>query len=384
MTLTWLELKRLAHSIVFWLILVVLVFSVMSQYKEATLPEKPVPGLGSYGTKNVTDLEFIYPQMLADLVQSIDSNHFVAYPFGFHRTINLTPEKLTLLKELIHQSTSVAFNDLLEQLVQNKPTNLSVPTEESFRLFQTKVTRVVGRGSIYADDSFFSRAPMSYDDAVTEYNQMVEEGYSLSFARLFNDYAGIFISLIGWFIPIGLWYSDRKPAIKQTIYVKRISSAKLYTARLAASIIPLLVVLVLTFSLTLGKLISNFGLSQVQVWQPILLILVWQLPILFIGTSISSLITIMTDSPIAAPLAVVTWFLTNLSSTKLIHYGWQLVPRHNVLGDVAYFNHHLNQLLLNRALWLMVAILISWLSIRLLQQKREGRFAQAFTLSTRG
>lgn len=91
--------------------------------------------------------------------------------------------------------------------------------------FLQQINSVIGMGSIYENKELFAQVGLTYEEANTEYEQIRQDGFSLAPARYFCDYAGIFLALLGWFVPLGVWYRDKNPAIRDTLHVRQVSTA---------------------------------------------------------------------------------------------------------------------------------------------------------------
>lgn len=378
MRLVWLETKLVLRSLIFWLVLVAFIALVYSQLPGESDLEKPMPAQENYGTKIVTTPEVVYPQLMADLIESTKMNHFVHYPFGFFRVKQLNDRELQLMIQLIEQRTGRPFDDWTKLSPAEQMLHLeqSIPSQDELELFQRQISSLVGLGASFSQTELYAQTERSYEEALHEYDMIAQSGYSISLARLFSDYAGIFISLLAWFIPLGLWYRDARPAIRETLFVKRISTKQFFWSRLFASVGPLMIGVLAFFGFYLMQWVATYGLSEVALIKPLLLVLVWLLPIVLLMAATSTLLTILTNSPMAGPIGVLAWYLINLTSSGPImgQYGWRLIPRHNTLLNEAYFKEHLGQLLINRAVWMVVALLVSTAALYLLERKRSGAY----------
>lgn len=382
MKLTAFEARRVLTSLLFWLVVAALLISVGSQFMETEAITPPQPDQVDYGTKVVNDLIVIYPNLISDLIASIENNYFIAYPFGFYRLVDLPPESLAILKDLLSQVTGLPYETLksvsqaeLKELLGRQ----ELPEGASFDIFRKKVAGIIGPGSLVKDNQTYGRVPLSYQEALAEYNAIAGNGFTMAYARMYCDYAGIFLMLLAWFIPLQQWYRDRTGGLHQTIYVRLVSSTRLVLSRLAAATGLLMLAAMGLFGWFLGRFISHHGLANIDLVRPFGLIIVWLLPIVIVSSAASSLITILSDKPLAAPAGLISWYLLMLSGSSNIqgNYGWRLVPRHNSLFNEAYYVSHFNQLLLNRLAWLFIGLIITAGAIYLYNRKRTGYHATA-------
>ncbi|RBP57543.1 hypothetical protein DES36_1289 [Alkalibaculum bacchi] len=374
MKLSVFELKRLFKSLIFCITVVILILSISMQIGENYKIEPPQPGNESYGYKIVDDLELIYPNLLVDLYQSVENNSFTTYPYGFYKNKILDSKELDLMKEFISELAGTEYHEILTEGINN------IPTKDSLENSLEKINSLLEGGSDYAPDAYlfkFGNIGMDYNEALEEYNLMKTNGLDVAFTRYFSDYAGIFISLITWFLPLSVWLKDGKSGIINTIFVKSTGTIKLFLSRICAITVSILLVLILFYSYYEFKIVGTYGIENTNILKAYGLLIIWLIPNVLFCVSMSSLITIVTNNVITAIVGPLGTFITLLMSPKGIYgnYGWQLVLRHNTIGNEQYFLDHFNQLLLNRSVWLLIGVFICVLSIIALNKKREGYYA---------
>lgn len=221
------EMKRVIRSLLYWLVFAIFVISVRLQIEEDLSLQKPQPGQTDYGTKTVVEPAVVYPQIMEDLLLSASDNHFTAYPFGFYRAKTLDAQKLRILGNLILQQTGLDPDALLQKsdAERRQVWEDTRPDEAQLNTFLQQINSVIGMGSIYENKELFAQVGLTYEEANTEYEQIRQDGFSLAPARYFCDYAGIFLALLGWFVPLGVWYRDKNPAIRDTLHVRQVSTA---------------------------------------------------------------------------------------------------------------------------------------------------------------
>lgn len=120
-------------------------------------------------------------------------------------------------------------------------------------------------------------------------------------------------------------------------------------------------------------------MDQIAFLTPFVWIFLWLFPILLFTRATSSLITLVTDSPLAVPIGVLLWYMWTLGGSMRVvsgDYGWHFIPRHNSPANEAYFAMHKSQLLLNRGFWLLLSLLVAGFAIYLLHRKRKGYYGK--------
>ncbi|MDO5716271.1 MAG: hypothetical protein Q4Q17_00585 [Tissierellia bacterium] len=381
MELLCMEWKRIIKSWFFWVVMVLFIFSVHSQLAEEDFFSRPKPGEDSYGTMRTDDFEIIYQNAMFELLQSYQNNGYTTYPMAFYRHRKLNTEEQDIMSQIIMQLTGFS-KDTIQQMAPQDifQGGYILPEKEMLFALFYKVDALLGGG--YFDKNTwmdkYGRIEKTYAMALEEYENILSRGFTKDFARIFCDYAGVFAGLLAGFMPVFLWYKDRKRRVTDIIYVKNVSDVSLFCARTMAYLLAFIGVVFLFVTFYQWKAIHAFGWKAIDTYSLYWMALYWLLPTVFVITALSSLITIATDSPLAIPVIVLTWFLSVRGS--LYKYGWKLIPRHNEFGNEVFFLEHYKQLILNRLLWTGVGIFLSLIAIYVLKQKREGKYVTKIKL----
>ncbi|MDO5726237.1 MAG: hypothetical protein Q4P29_08075 [Tissierellia bacterium] len=365
------EIKRVFKSLIFLGLAFALTISITSQVNEKFFEFKaPNPNQDSYGRNLTDDLDFIFPNLISDLYYAIDRNSFDTYPYGFYREKNLEKDELNALKDIV--------SDILNTPYENIDLdNIKIPENENFEEQLNKIDSIIGGGTFYAKDKYkvhFGKKNISYDEALEDYNLMKNSGYDTAFARYFSDYSGIFVLLLTWFMALYLWNKDRKEGVANTIYVKKVSSLKLVLFRILAMSIALMVVILALFSYYEIKLMNINGTSILNPLKAYLIVFLWIFPIILFVTSISSFLTIATNSILLGFLGPVFSFIYIMLSSANIFYniGYGLLIRYNSVGNEAYFLSKFNLFLTGRILWIAISALIIVLTALIYEKRRRG------------
>lgn len=98
----------------------------------------------------------------------------------------------------------------------------------------------------------------------------------------------------------------------------------------------------------------------------------WLLPTILFVTAFVYVITELTEGFLAILAGVVVWFTALFSSVTLERAGWNLIPRFNSLGKYNQFSYLLPQLVKNRILYTVAALLVLGLVLLVYTLKRKG------------
>ncbi|NMD37803.1 MAG: ABC transporter permease [Christensenellaceae bacterium] len=372
MRLFFQELKRISKSLIFFGLVIAFVLALTSQLGfDSHEFKEPDPHQEYHGHYLTDDLSYIYPNLMSDLQSSVDSNHFATYPYGFYREKNLEQDEIDVIKEIMVDLTGLPY----EEINVNSLTN--IPDREKLETQLDKIDAIIGGGSFYAKDEYqvhFGNKGMTYEDALADYKLIQENGYDVAFARYFCDYAGIFALLLSWFIGLYVWNKDRKEGIAHTIFVKQVSSQKLILTRIIAMSLALLFIVLVVFTYYEIKLLMMYGLALLNPLKAYILVIMWVFPIILFVVSLSSFLTIATNSILLGFLGPIFSMVYLMSSSANIFYnvGYGLLLRYNTVGNEAYFLSKLNTFLASRAIWLAISIFLIIITTFVYERRRRG------------
>ncbi len=105
--------------------------------------------------------------------------------------------------------------------------------------------------------------------------------------------------------------------------------------------------------------------------------LMWQLPIISMGVTMASFITILTGKVLAIPLTFVYWFTSMLiGGSKLVgNLGFKLMLRHNTIYARDLFMDDIVNILLGRGMWIGIAMALVLITVTVYDRRRKGRIA---------
>lgn len=214
--------------------------------------------------------------------------------------------------------------------------------------------KIIGGGSQYSDEYItgnFSRVPKTYDNALAEYNAVIEKDrITGAYARLFCDYMGIIVSLLPVFTSASLANADRKSRMEQLIYSRKISSVKLLSARFTALIAVMFIpVLILAFTATfsVARLYPHNSIDFLAIPE---MSLCWLLPNIMFSTAMGMALAEISSPLTAVFVQGVIWFGSVMSDTELTGNirKFTFVCRHNSLYGRDIFTGNLNEFIRSR------------------------------------
>ncbi len=407
MRLFFKECKKIIFSLTFLMYVIVVFAMYFSQFVSDRDPiPQPRAGMADYGTVAKEVPEILMPNAVEGLVNEYLSGSFTTYPIGFYKNVKLNEKKSTELCEIIYELSGItkeqldSFADYEEgggyeavpdgnggfAMIMREPVlpEINIPeslTYERFRELMRQADKIIGGGSDYSDDYIvgsFSRVPKTYEDALDEYNAVInEEKITPAYARLFCDYSCIDLAIMPVFVAAALAAKDKKSRMEQLVYSRKISSARLVLTRYLA------LVFVMAIPVAITAIHAHIGVcglyegydtdSLAFVKYPIM----WLLPNILLATAVGMLLTEIFSPLIAIFVQGAWWFGGVFASTGGLTgniTSFVLVPRHNNLYGADLFAATFRQFTFNRIFYTSLSILIIILTVIIYEVKRRGGF----------
>jgi hypothetical protein len=420
LTLFFKECKTIAKSIIFLVFICAIVLFHVTQFGEVVERQineyhtneetwtgsllrnplvKPQEGAESYGYRYVEVPEQIMSSAVSSLLLDWRINQYTVYPFGFGRRVTLNDKKQAEIAQVIFDITgvdaAVLFDVVAEirlEYINNNRNPYDVDysdiipiiiTYEEYKEKMKQVDRILG-GTYGEAFTFRANVPLTYEEALAEYNAFInEDRITGAYARLFCDYMGIMAALLSIFVPVAFLMRDKRAKVNELIFSRNISSVKFILARYAAlvfmMVIPFLILSLLP-SISLIRFASANNLP-VDIFAFAKYILAWIFPTLMMTTAVAFVITTITDTPVAIAVQFI-WSFINLTvggfaayaggTGNLIHYGMNLMIRHNTVGNLQYYQDNIAQIAVNRIVYAVLSIILIALTIFIYEQKRRG------------
>lgn len=323
------ECKKIAGSVVYYLFLIILVFSWFQNFWgvtkteinwekgispadigfERSLLSKPAEDDDYFGNKiSEDDTSAIMMGVTRALLSEYENNSYATYPLGYYKAITLNDDKQKRVLEILCEITGLTeeqLKDLPEDYfpaitgsiisfdAMSVDENGSLSTEmgsmadtesendkyehfisqvtyEHFKELMQEMENIIGeKGSQYSTEmmiTYFGMSEMTYEEACEEYNQTInQDKVTGGFARLFCDYMDLVLGLYPIFLVVAIWLKDGKGNAAEVIYSRKISSVRLVVLRYLASITMILIPVLLLSLESLIPLISFGAENAIQV-----------------------------------------------------------------------------------------------------------------------
>lgn len=248
---------------------------------------------------------------------------------------------------------------------------------ERFKELMQEADELLGGGSKYGEGDLlrnFSQIPMSYEDALAEYQiNVTKEALGGVYGRLYCDYMGIFLAVMPVFAAAAFWDMDRRAKAGALIYSRKASSVKIVGMRFAALLCCMMLPLLFTFPHTVFRLNGLYREIGIEWGKAVFLVILWLLPSLLFVTAFSILLTELASPLLAVLIQGLWWFLslqTNQVSGSVTK--WTLLIRHNMLGGSALFQSEWGDFLWNRTCYFILAIVCVGIETLVFERIRRG------------
>lgn len=411
------ELGRILKSVIFILMAGGIVLFAYSQgvFTPDSAVAKPEPG-GYYGMKPSNDPALIMPEAAESLFVQFYVNKYITYPNGFYKAVSLNKADQKKIAAIIAE---LAVNDLPDSS-QSSDINIATDsngvqisgeslknsgdgkikiitpdkeaekalsgfqfntgiTWEHFKELMKQADDLLGGGSDFSETWMpyrFGQIPVTYEEAQKDYDLIISrDKVTGSYARLFCDYMGIMLALLPVFPAVFLCMGDRKN-ISPMLYTRRVSSGRFILARFfALATATMLPVLLMCTVLTCVHA-SDYGLKNIDVFAYFKYAFFWLLPTAAAAISVGLFFTTLTGTPAAIAIQLIWWFIDMMGGNGMYSFfgvrPFQLIPRHNALGNVEAYLDYLPDLIQNRIRIVLISVLLIIGTIYVFGAKRRG------------
>lgn len=399
----WKECKKIISSMTFILYVIVVIATYVSQFGVELKGQiaRPQAGLESYGTIEREVPEILMPAAIESLVSEYLSGSYVAYPYGFYKEVKLKENEKNEMAEIIGELSGISkaeldcFTDYRPEGFHSEPDengnpvmiyeeavlpDINIPDSmsyEKFKEWMQQADKLIGGGSKYSEKylvSNFSNLPMTYEEAMAEYEAIVhEKNIAEVYTRLYCDYMGIILAIMPIFVCVSLWQMDKKAGMEQLIYSRRCSSIKMVGIRYLALTFVMAVPVIITYLHTVVRLNSLYSDMDISFGKAVGLCLLWLLPNIMAVTAIGALLTELLSSLPAIFIQGIWWYST-LQSNELTGSitKWTFIIRHNTLGKIELFERQFEDFLWNRSSYLLLSVICVGITIIIYEMKRRG------------
>lgn len=386
------ECKQITKCTTYYIILICLVFFYITQLGDFVMIKKPVPGQESYGMTYSKDERVIIDGTLKTMIREYNANRYATYPIGFYKEVTLNINKQSKIFDIMVEIIGLEDKDLTAALdaygtnheATMEQLNLVAAEDISYEKFKglmKQADKLLGGGSNYSESFILSNAyvPMTYDEALQDYNEVIQKDHlSGAYARLFCDYMGIVLTILPVFLAVTRGLRDKRARANQIIYTRRVASFSVIISRYLSMVVMIMLpVLIIAGYITAQCLYSGAseGVS-VDALAFVKYSFGWLLPAVMISTSVGVVLTELTETAIAIIVMGAWWFVSIFMGVINIRggYGWNLVPRHNALGNYQVYHDNFSILAVNRLSYAALAILLAASAALIYDLKRRGKF----------
>lgn len=241
---------------------------------------------------------------------------------------------------------------------------------ERFRELMDQVNRLIGGHSAYDPEylEHSTRVPQTYEGALEEYSAIVEKDrYTGAFARIFCDYMGLLLSLLPVFLAVARILKDKRAQASQVIWSKRASSSCIILSRYLAALAMTMLPVILTAACCHFRCASAAAAAGIPADQLAFVkyIAGWLLPGAAFTLAAGFLISELTEGIWAVLFHGLFWFYSIFQSFTGLNgnFGLKFVPRFNSFGNTELFFSQLSDLIVNRIVYLALAVLLIMLCV---------------------
>lgn len=405
------ECKKVICSLTFVVYVVTVVVMYVTQFTDVldnpVLP--PQKGLNYYGSIAKEVPEILMPAAAEGLVSEYLADSYVAYPLGIYKRVKLGESDKEKMADIVEELTGISPEELNEfeeyeaggySQVMDENGNSTVeyreavlpeinfPTDMSYDRFKELMARadkIIGGGSKYSEKYIvgnFSQIPMTYEDALAEYEELMQEdSIAEGYIRLFCDYLGIVLAIMPVFVCVALWQMDRKAQAEQLIYSRKVSTVKLVGTRYLALVISMALPVLLPFLHALAGICMLYPDKDIAFGKAAGLAALWLLPCIFIVVGVGALISELV-SPLFAIFVQGVWWYMTLEMNQLTGSitKWSLILRHNTLGKGRLWASEYGDFVWNRTAYLILSVAAVGITMFVYEKKRKGAYYAQGTL----
>ncbi|MDS1001941.1 ABC transporter permease [Clostridium sporogenes] len=388
-TLFFKECKEMLKSITYYIFLACIIIFFVSQMADFKGVAKPIQGQENYGFKYSGDESVIMQSTINKLASELSLNSFPTYPIMFYKEVKLKDEEMSKVYEILKDITGINKEQLIKEIENHNNTgdnrfvnSIKVKDNIKFQEFSEKMNKIddiLGGGSYYNSKKLYGNgeAKRTYEDALKDYESIINnDKVSRAYARLFSDYMGIVLAILPIFLAVTRVLKDKRAKAAQVIFSKKCSSTVIilsrYLAIISMIIFPLILISITPTLQSIYSADSN-GITA-DYFAFIRVIFGWLMPSVLVTVSMGFFLTELTNGPVAILVQGIWWFVSiSLGGSNLVgNVGMNLIPRFNALGSYDIYNKIFNELVINRVLYSIVAIVLIVGTIFIYDTKRKG------------
>ncbi len=399
------ECKKVIFSLTFVLYVATVAGMYVTQFCNDKSPlTEPRPETGDYGFTLREDPALIMSAAVESLLGDYLGGSYPAYPFMFYKDVRLKEDKRLEMRDILTELTGLSGEEIdgfsgfaqegyycegidengnpIFKFQEKRLPEYTLPESLTYQRFcelMEQADKLIGGGSSYGADRLigFGAAPMTYEEALQEYQALVQpQELGSAYLRLHCDYMGIDLAVMPVFVAVALWQQDKRARMQDLIYTRKSSAFRIVGTRYLALVCCMTVPVLLTLAYTVVTVTGMYPQMHISWGGGLGMALLWMLADVLAVSAVGVLLTELFSPLLAIFLQCVWWFLS-LSATKLTgevkRFGLQI--RHNSLGKLAIWQSQWNNFVCNRLALIALAVLALALTIWLYERKRKGGMA---------
>lgn len=393
------ECRQTVKSLIYWLIILILILDFSSQLGGLQIKDKPQKGQSDYGFRNSQNEDLIMEGTLGALAEEYCRESYTTYPIGFYKQVTLSEKEDKQIAEILKEATGLDGRQEIEQTIENwyasqkqdPDTGMMLsnfmlePVDglgyDRFLALMEEADDILGGGSKYGETyrSDNAEEPMTYEDAMEEYQLLVEKDrVSGGYARLFSDYMVIFLGLLPVFLSVTRSLRDKRAKMQELIYARQCPSIVIIASRYLAMTVMLIIPVLAISGVPLIKCIKYGALNglSIDLFAFVKYTFGWLVPTIMTALAVGMFLTELTGTAAAVLAQGIWWFISVFSGVQSLDggmYGWSLIPRHNTEMNWTGYHETFMQLAANRIFYTLFALALVVLSALIYSQKRKGR-----------
>lgn len=396
------ECRKIFHSLTYIIYCIIVILMLTTQYFSdcAEKEYRPVRGEYDYGETIIEDHDLVMSNATDALTTEFLSNRYVCYPFGFYKAVQLNDKKKAKIEKYIFEITGLDSDGIAEKKnnsmlynftdgthnyseyeIDGMPISDTV-TYERFKEIMSDIDDILGGGSDYAVDSLvfrFSRVPMTYEQAIEEYDEMMEnDRISGAYARLFSDYAGFVLAIIPVFVAAALSAADRRHRTSELIYSRKTSSICIIFTRFAAFVTTMFIPVLICMTAAFLQILSLYGTKDMDMTTMFTLPSFWLIPNIMTVSAVGMFLTELFSGGTAILVQFIWWFMSMMTAGAAGLIGkiekFTFVCRHNSLYYRNEFIGNWENFVFNRIFYIAVSLTAVVLTVFVYEFKRGGIF----------
>ena len=249
---------------------------------------------------------------------------------------------------------------------------------DRFKELMDSADRCIGGGSSYSDLYLyrFGAVPKTYQDALCDYTAMVEKDKMTgAYARLFCDYMGIVLGLFPVFVAVAMGLKDKSARVNELMYTRKASSFSIVITRYLAMVVAMMIPVILAAVYGTFLVVRLYPGMSLDYLAFVKYSLFWLMPTLMTSAAVGTFVTELTFTPLAIAVQGIWWYLGMFSGLRHMDggYGWDLMLRHNTIGNTQVYLSNIQVLMTNRVFYVVLSILLVVATCLIYELKRKGR-----------